>query len=548
MERKGSKGNVHYNAGVQHLKSLSEFAVFDDLPLGVQVIDPDMRYLYLNPVLLAEVGYSSAEMIGKKMEDVFPGIQESEIYNAIEQCWKTREGRSVLNRFQFPDGRIAYHELKVSRIQEGVIVFSLDATHQKTRELRLQESNRRLQQQASEIEETLRKVLDSSLDGVMYFQSVRSEEGEIQDFKYVFANRAACEIVKKEENELVGRNLLEVLPEHSSIVPEYGRSLFDIYREVVETGQSKSLLFEFNSDDVSGWFSNRSVKLADGFVVTFSVVTEMIKKTRELERLNQSLEEEVERELEKNREQQETLIQQSKLAAMGDMISAIAHQWRQPLNAIGLGLEVMEDITLKYQQSMSDEDRKEFKEVSETVQERITYLSDTIEDFRDFYSPSHVSEIFSLKDVAETSLRFFAGQCKSNGIECFLEEEGNPHLKGNSNQFRQVLLNLMNNAIDALERGPYKKTIRIRAGRNSNGLFLEVHDNAGGVPEEIIHRIFEPYFTTKGPTSGSGNGLYIARMIIEKSFGGTLEVRNEENGACFTIQLPEVKINDRNQP
>lgn len=523
------------------MQVISDFQVFDDLPVGVQVINSRMEYVYLNRNLLSEVGRRREEMEGQRMQDVFPGIELTEVYATILDCLESGKSRSLLNRFTFPDGRNAYYELKIGRISEGVILFSTDVTTQKTRELQLRATNRELEQRASESEEILRSVLDSSLDGVMYLKALRTDGGDIYDFRYVFANRVACEIMKKEEKDLVGQTLLGVLPEHKEPLPEYGRSLFDLYREVVETGDSRSLLFEFQSDDVSGWFSNRSVRLGDGFVVTFSVVTEMVNKTRELERLNAGLQVEVQREVRKNQEQQEALIQQSKLAAMGDMISAIAHQWRQPLNAVELGLQVIEDIVSRNVGNLSEEDRKEFEEVSHTAQERILYLSETIEDFRQFYSPSQKKEEFALLDVVLGSCRFFEEQMHNHGIECKVDP-GLSGLRvfGNANQLRQVLLNLISNSIEAFRvSGASRKRIEMEAVPCEAGqICLQIKDTAGGIPKGILPRIFEPYFSSKGPTSGSGIGLYISRLIIEKTFGGTLQARNSEDGALFEIRIP----------
>ncbi len=515
--------------------------LLDQLSAGVQIIDPEMRYVFLNRVLLKEVGKSSTEMLSRPMEEVFPGIEKTEIYEVIQDVIRARKNRSVVNEFTFPDGKVSYYRLEVQSIPEGAIVFSWDVTDEKETELLLREASDRWQEEANQHEETLRKVLDSSLDGVQYFKSVRDESGKIIDFEYVFSNKVACEIIGKKEREVRGKRLLTIIPGHMDIVSEYGRSLFDLYSEVVETGISKELLFHFESDGIVGWFSNKSVKLGDGFVVTFSVVTELVNKSQELERLNASLQEEVQIEIEKNRQKDEALIQQSKLAAMGDMLSAIAHQWRQPLHAVLLGIELSREIVEKSWASIPGADQQELNELYKVIEERIKYLSDTIEDFRDFYGPSQKVQDFDLDEAIQASVRFFEGQLHNRGIVLTVDGDlTRATLHGNANQFRQVLLSLISNSIEAVSANTKSdKWISFRKmATEPDTISLIVEDNGGGIRSDAIARIFEPYFTTKGPSGGTGMGLYIAKLIIEKSFHGTIEAENGNEGARFILRIP----------
>ncbi|HBS06439.1 MAG TPA: hypothetical protein DEA96_15835 [Leptospiraceae bacterium] len=514
--------------------------LLNQLSAGVQIIDPEMRYVFLNRVLLQEIAKSSDEMLSRFMHDVFPGIETTEIYEVIQEVIRTKKNRSVVNEFTFPDGKVSYYRLEVPSIPEGAIVFSWDVTDEKETELLLREASNRWQEEASQHEETLRKVLDSSLDGVQYFKSVRDHAEKIIDFEYVFSNKVACDIIGKTEHQVRGKRLLTIIPGHLDIVSEYGRSLFDLYSEVVETGISKELLFHFESDGIVGWFSNKSVKLGDGFVVTFSVVTELVNKSKELERLNASLKEEVQLQIEKNRQKDEALIQQSKLAAMGDMLSAIAHQWRQPLHAVLLGIELSREIVEKSWSSIPGADQQELNELYKVIEERIKYLSDTIEDFRDFYGPSQKVQDFDLEDAVQASVRFFEGQLHSRGIVLTVDGVTRTTLHGNANQFRQILLSLISNSIEAVSANARSdKWISFRKVAADPGtISLIVEDNGGGIRSDVIARIFEPYFTTKGPSGGTGMGLYIAKLILEKSFHGTIEAENGNEGARFILRIP----------
>ncbi|MCB1179552.1 MAG: HAMP domain-containing histidine kinase, partial [Leptospiraceae bacterium] len=348
----------------------------------------------------------------------------------------------------------------------------------------------------------------------------------------------ACNIIKKEEKEIIGKRLLEVIPGHRDIIKEYDKSLFEIYSEVVETGKSKSLLFKFDSGGITGWFSNKSIKLNDGFVVTFSVVTELVTKTKELEEINKNLEKKVIEAVKAERLKEEALIQQSKLAAMGDMLSAIAHQWRQPLAAIGYGIVVIDDVFSNIK-NIEKEDKEAFQDAYSKIEDQIQYLTVTIEDFRKFYSPSKILENFNVRDIILSSLHFFEHITKNNRILTKVYCDTELEIYGNSNQLRQAFLNIIDNSIFAFNKNENdKKFISISVNKiDSDNIEISFTDNAGGIEKEIQPKIFEPYFTTKGPTSGTGMGLYISKLIIENSFKGTIEAFNEDEGAKFILRI-----------
>jgi len=242
---------------------------------------------------------------------------------------------------------------------------------------------------------------------------------------------------------------------------------------------------------------------------------------------------------EKLKKQNEYLIQQSKLAAMGEMISAIAHQWRQPLGSAGIGLSILYDIYKTHEDSITDEnDKQDFEETMSNVENALSYLSDTIDDFRNFYTPNNAREVFTLADVLDSSFKFFEGQFFVRGIEYTYECDPKIKLDGIASQFRQVLLSLINNSIGAFEKNKNAdKRITIRAASSKGEVILQVCDTGGGIDESIMHKIFEPYFTTKGPTSGTGIGLYIAKLIVENTFKGEISAHNNNEGAVIEIRI-----------
>ena len=264
---------------------------------------------------------------------------------------------------------------------------------------------------------------------------------------------------------------------------------------------------------------------------------EVQKRTKELAELNSSLEKRIELEVKKNREKDKMLYHQSKLASMGEMINNIAHQWRQPLNIIAL---VMQDLSLKAQ--ISDITYSEIVAAEKKINETLKYLSDTIDDFRSFVSNgenfSSPSSFEVCKSIRKT-LRLISIVLEDKNINLVLKlPEKDRVVKGSPNDLKQILLNLIYNAIDVLrEREVENPTIKVEVKYNKN-VNIIVKDNGGGINSKILDKIFEPYFTTKYKARGTGLGLYMSKMIVEKRLNGKIKARNTRRGAMFWIELP----------
>jgi len=252
---------------------------------------------------------------------------------------------------------------------------------------------------------------------------------------------------------------------------------------------------------------------------------------RELKELTRTLEERVDEEVAKNREKDSLLVQQDRQAAMGEMIGNIAHQWRQPLNAVSV---IVQDLAIR---ADSDELTREYLEESASrVVELTKHMSQTINDFRDFFRPDKEMVTFSLREVIWKSLTLVEGSFREQCISLEVSAEEDVLGVGYPNQFAQVVLNILNNSRDALvERKAPNPRIMIEVSRKCERSLVTIRDNAGGIPADIIHRVFDPYFTTK--KEGTGIGLFMSRHIIERNMSGTLTVRNEEEGAAFSLVL-----------
>ena len=216
--------------------------------------------------------------------------------------------------------------------------------------------------------------------------------------------------------------------------------------------------------------------------------------------------------------------QQAKMAAMGEMIGNIAHQWRQPLSSIttaASGIKLQKEYNLLTDEILLNS----LDNISESAQ----YLSKTIDDFRDFYNTNKNLVDFSIKETIFKSLKLVKAGLKNKNIQIITEVE-EVTFKGLQNEFIQVFLNIINNAKDELEKLPddSKRYIFINVYKKDNKIYIKIKDNAKGIRKKIIARIFEPYFTTKHQSQGTGIGLYMSSEIVEKHMKGTLSVKNEE--------------------
>lgn len=233
--------------------------------------------------------------------------------------------------------------------------------------------------------------------------------------------------------------------------------------------------------------------------------------------------------------QKAMLFQQSKLAAMGEMIDNIAHQWRQPLNTLGV---IVQDTQYAYRSGKLDQCY--LQSMTTESMEQIEFMSQTIEDFRNFVKPDQKNTPFDLNESVQQSVQLLSGMLESHHIAINVEySERELDVYGSTGEFKQVIINLLNNARDALiEKNPHNPAILIRIFGDDTYGAVTIQDNGGGIAPEVIERIFEPYFTTKEEGKGSGIGLYMSYAIIRTKMGGMIEVSNVENGTLFTLTLP----------
>ncbi len=267
-------------------------------------------------------------------------------------------------------------------------------------------------------------------------------------------------------------------------------------------------------------------------------------KTKELKEFNKKLKDKIKEEVYKNREKDQILYNQSKMAAMGEMIENIAHQWRQPLSTISTASS---GISLKIDFGMYNEE--EIKNDLKSIVDTTLYLSQTIEDFRNFFIENKHKERFNLVDSIKKDINIINSSFKNNHIELITSLE-DITMFGIQNELTQAILNILTNAKDVLiekiNHLEERRIVKIQTKAVNDFAYIYIQDNGKGIKKEIIDKIFEPYFTTKHKSQGTGIGLYMTREIIIKHMQGEIKVENRSFehegikylGACFEIKLP----------
>ncbi|MBF0317079.1 MAG: response regulator [Nitrospirae bacterium] len=401
------------------------------------------------------------------------------------------------------------------------------------------------------VSEYNRKLIEVNLDPIINV----GQDGKIRD-----VNIAAEIITGRSRRELVDGNFPDYFTEPEKAIELYKKALN------IGTAHDYELYILCYDGHTTPVLCNASVYRDEiGSVIGVIVAARdiSIRKTYEndLLQLNKNLEERVKSEVERRIRQEQMLIQQSKMAAMGEMISAIAHQWRQPLNALAI---IVQDIGDAYDYGELDKQYLD-KAINQSV-DQISFMSKTIDDFRNFYRPGKEKNFFDVKKATINVLSLLSAQLRNNSIlyrlTCHVHNMSYEDLNREmccfneltvfsyQGEFEHVLLNLINNARDSIMEKRAKNNdanedaeinemgmILIDFHKDGNKLTIKIRDTGTGIPDKVMDRIFDPYFTTKEPNKGTGVGLYMSKIIIEDNIGGKLYADNTDIGAMFTIEM-----------
>ncbi len=319
----------------------------------------------------------------------------------------------------------------------------------------------------------------------------------------------------------------------SIIHPEDVHRVIEDIRTHTSDEDKEHLICEYRLKKKNGdyiWVLGRGKAFVDknGKPIRLSMMSMDIDEKKQADKKLKAL---VEKELAKNERKRRMLIQQNKMAAMGEMIGAIAHQWRQPLNNISLILYFIRDNAKD--KAFVEEKMDDFVNRAKA---QIEYMSNTIDDFRDFYQPSKEKAPFCVAEAIEATLSIMGTQLEKSGIDVTIS--GKPlRVNGYENEFKQAILNILSNAKDAIvtkkaQKGKFQGKIAITIVEDT----IRIYNNGGFAELEVLERMFEPYFTTKFEDKGTGIGLYMTKMIIENSMGGEISAQNRDEGVEFIIK------------
>jgi PAS domain S-box-containing protein len=393
---------------------------------------------------------------------------------------------------------------------EGIII---DVTERKRAEDAIRESRAKYQ------------AIVDSFDGLIYVSS--------QDYRIEFMNRKLSE---RAGRDAVGEYCYEVMHDRDSVCPW-------CVNDRVFAGET--IHWDMFSPKDKCWYEVLNVPIhhADGSMSKHSMMIDINDRKlfeeqlqlqkKLLQELNETLEKRVGEEVAINREKDIMLIQQNRQAALGEMLDHIAHQWKQPLNSISLIVQGLEEAS-SYGE-LTDEFIEE--SVSKTMA-LVQHMAQTIDIFRGFYRPDKEKIVFNIKDSIDQSLAFIMPAFRFHSIAVELDVDPGLTAFGNPKEYAQVLLNILANARDVFKsRGPENPRVIVRAFAVENKTVVTITDNGGGIPEAIMDKIFDFYFTTNESGGGTGIGLYMSRNIIEKNMGGTLRAVNTDVGAQFRIEI-----------
>jgi len=295
-------------------------------------------------------------------------------------------------------------------------------------------------------------------------------------------------------------------------------------------------LSESNGIEISPNLSNTPADLTDWSIITFNALSHLINKTSiDLQILNTSLQRRVDEEISLNREKDKMMLAQSKQATMGEMMSMIAHQWRQPIATIGL---ISDNLALDV--TLNEISAERLSESTHLIHEQVQYLSKTIDDFSSYFRPDNTIQEFRIQDLFHELLTIIGKNLEHHSIALIADFESEDRINSNRRELMQVCLNLINNAKDAiLENNIPNGWIRFMFRSYDEMDQIRISDNAGGINEKIADKIFDPYFSTKDKKHGTGLGLYMSKTITQQHLHGDIIQTNEQNGAVFIITMPK---------
>ena len=523
--------NINLNQFIKEFVSASIFNIY--------LIDKDGEFL-VHP----DTKYSFGKYLNTKMDvtQYFEGLSKTDLQNKeqiidslyiADTTFRNSDNLKIIieNKKDLMVDQL--HQYSINRLYSILIllIFMMGVLYiffKKQQMSMVEKYNNELEDAIKEKTIELQKSIDIISENVIYSRT--DKKGVI-----TYASKAFCKISEYSLEELLGEphNIIR----HSDMSKEAFRDMW----ETIEAGNQWS--GEVKNLKKNGGFywvqANISPEYnSNGELIGYAAVRHDITHKKEIEELNQNLEQRVQKELEQNRQNELKLMEQAKMVSLGEMIGNIAHQWRQPLSIISTSASGI--VLQKELGTLVDE--QEFKMLNHII-ENTTYLSETIDVFSDYIKEDKEEQTISVQELIGKILSITKQTLNLHHIKVLnnVNKIEPVTLRVVTGELKQVIINIINNAKDVLvERKVTEPWIKIDLEKLDNKIVIEIEDNGGGVSEDILPRIFEPYFTTKHQSIGTGLGLHMSYKIVTESFQGNLYAKNTQNGVKFFIELPLV--------
>jgi len=493
---------------------------FDAVSDLIYIIDSNHTIVRANRAMAERCGLAPKELTGRKCFDLLHNSRSLPDYCPHARLLELQESQEIEFESENLHGNF---EVTISPVlnAEGQVTASVHVARDVT-------GKRKIEKSLQEVEQSFSVFMKH----IPLAVSIKDDRG-----RYLFANEYLKDLLGVEN--LIGLTAQDLFqPDVALKMTEEDQDAF-----IQGLGLYKDIICDYDGFELVFDTYKFPIPRSDGTNLLGTISLDVTEKRRhekllalqkkQLEEINSSLESRIEKAVAELRKRDSILIQQSRLTAMGEMISNIAHQWRQPLNNIGL---IVQGLQLAFKA-----DELSVEELDEDVADTMRILqqiSKTIDDFRNFFSYEEEASSFIVNDLVARALSLVEPSLKRSGIRIELDEQPDVTAEGYPNEYVQAFLNIILNARDALlEHQVENPLVSIHIFKENGRSTVIVRDNGGGVREDVMPKIFDPYFTTKHPDKGTGVGLYMSKMIIEKKMHGTLTARNADGGAEFRIDV-----------
>ncbi len=493
----------------EHLSLTNQInrTIIDTIPIRIFWQDKDCKYLGANKVFLDDANLSTEQDIVGKSDFELPwrGLAQKYIDDDLEVINSGKAKLNIQETLKVRDGEILNIQTSKSPLRDkdnniiGLVCTFVDITQKIMVEKNLKITNAKLEQKKNELE----RIIQESPNPII----LHDESGKILMINQEWFNTTGYSI---EEIPTINDLIEQIYDDEESKIFIKER-IYSLYKLTKKEEGSEFTFLNKNRDLLTWKFRSAPLGVIDGKRVVISSAMDITEL----------------------KQKEEMLINQSRHAAMGEMIGMIAHQWRQPLSTISMDANnMLLDI------AMGNLDVNASEEYANNITLQTQNLSKTIDDFRNFFKPDKVISKVNIRDVLDQALSILKDSLKNHNIQLKISYQTEQEVNAYPRELMQVFINIINNSKDALVSKKIENgLINVRVYEDEIYINTEICDNAGGINADILAKVFDPYFSTKDEKTGTGLGLYMSKMIIQEHLNGIIEANNNDNGACFTVSL-----------